>query len=289
MIIDHTIDNKPKVMVMVSAYNQENYIGEALESIIRQDVNFSIKILVQDDASSDRTADIIKDYASRYPDKIKAVLYEENQYRQGRGGFFRIWPMLEGEYIAFLDGDDYWTDANKLRSQVEFMDKNKRCAVCQTLSQYYNENNKSIIRNFPHPIRRRTHMFLEDLAHGNFLQTSAVMFRHSALPGLPDDFASLSFGDYAAFSLIACEGWIGTIRKVMVLYRVHSHNFWANQDFEDRQRKTAAVRNYIVRHIPADERPAWLYNRDGLRKPVSYRLGWAFRTFKRTLSAIAKP
>ncbi len=111
-----------KVSVIVATYNHERYILKALESIVSQKVNFEIEVLVGDDASRDGTGRIVGEYAKRHPDIIKAFIRNKNL-----GAFRNIFDLIkksDGEYIAFLEGDDYWIDENKLRKQIEFLDAN---------------------------------------------------------------------------------------------------------------------------------------------------------------------
>ena len=93
-----------------------------------QKTNFPIEILIHDDASTDGTADIIREYEAQYPDIIKPIYQTENQYSKGiNPGFEFLFPRARGKYIALCEGDDYWTDTLKLQKQVEFLEGNKEC------------------------------------------------------------------------------------------------------------------------------------------------------------------
>ena len=112
----------PKVSVIVATYNHKNYIAQTLESIVKQKCDFEFEAIVGDDASKDGTAKIVAEYAEKYPDIIKPVLRKKNL------GAFRnnadLYKRAKGEYIALLEGDDYWLPDDKLRKQVEFLDGN---------------------------------------------------------------------------------------------------------------------------------------------------------------------
>ncbi|MCM8813876.1 MAG: glycosyltransferase [Candidatus Omnitrophica bacterium] len=115
--------NTAMVSVVCLAYNHEKYIRAALDSCLMQRMDFPLEIIVHDDASTDATADIIGAYAQRYPQVIKPVYQKENQYVHGWKFLLAdVFPRCTGRYIAFCEGDDYWTDPEKLRKQVDFLE-----------------------------------------------------------------------------------------------------------------------------------------------------------------------
>ncbi len=243
---------------MLTTYNHALYIRDALDSILAQRTDHDVKILVHDDASTDGTREIVEDYAARHPGKFKCILQEENQFQQGRRIAALVWPHYDADYIAYLDGDDLWTSPDKLQVQTDFMDRHRRCMICQTLSVFVDEESGEVIEHFPSETRRETRHYFEDLAPGNFLLTSAVVHRRSALRHLPEDFNEIGFGDYAKFALIARKGWIGLIHLEMAQYRVHKKNMWYGTPFEDRLRKTQAVQKYVARHASKPFDALWV-------------------------------
>ena len=128
------------VSVCVLTYNHEDYIHQCLSSIFEQKTNFKIEILLHDDASTDGTVDIVKDFESRYPNIIKPIYQTVNQrsiYGGGMNPRFN-YPRASGKYVALLEGDDYWTDPYKLQKQVDFMEANPSLSCCGhlTMTQY---------------------------------------------------------------------------------------------------------------------------------------------------------
>ena len=123
-------------MVMVSiccvAYNQENYIRQALDSFLAQKTKFPFEIIVSDDASPDHTADIIREYELKYPEIIKPVYYSQNIYSQGINPDKANYAKASGKYIAVCEGDDYWIDEYKLQKQVDYMESHPDCTFCFT-------------------------------------------------------------------------------------------------------------------------------------------------------------
>ena len=119
------------VTIRCIAYNQEKYIRDCLEGFVMQKTNFRFEAIVHDDASTDGTAAIIKEYAEKYPDIIKPILETENQYSKGDGSLARIMDeACKGKYVAFCEGDDYWTDPQKLQKQVDFLEAHPEYSLC---------------------------------------------------------------------------------------------------------------------------------------------------------------
>ncbi len=142
--------NDIKVSIVCITYNHENYISKALDSFLMQKVNFKYEILIHDDASTDSTAQIIRGYEEKYPEIIKPVYQTQNQHSLGNPIFTGILlPKAQGEYVAFCEGDDFWTDENKLQRQVNFLDANREYTAC--VHRYITvdeENNQTDIKTF---------------------------------------------------------------------------------------------------------------------------------------------
>ena len=112
-----------KVSVMCLTYNHKNFIREALDSFVMQKTTFPFEILVHDDASTDGTDDIVREYIAKYPDLVRGVFQTENQFtKTGEYPYIHIYKLAKGEYIANCDGDDYWVDPLSLQIRVDFMD-----------------------------------------------------------------------------------------------------------------------------------------------------------------------
>ena len=109
-----------KVSVITATYNQEEYIAHAIESVLMQKVDFEYELIVGDDCSSDRTAEIVSDFASKHPNTIVPVIRKKNLGMTGN--VMDLIFKAKGEYIAFIEGDDYWLDESKLQKQVDYLD-----------------------------------------------------------------------------------------------------------------------------------------------------------------------
>jgi glycosyltransferase involved in cell wall biosynthesis len=117
--------NEIMVSVVCTTYNHEVYVVDAIEGFLMQKTTFPIEIIIHDDASTDKTADIIYSYAEKHPDRIVPILQKTNQFTTGIGVYrTHIWPKVRGKYIAMCEGDDFWIDPFKLQKQVDFLEEN---------------------------------------------------------------------------------------------------------------------------------------------------------------------
>jgi len=208
----------PKVSIACIAYKHEAYISEALDSVLAQNVDFSIEIVVGDDCSPDSTRDIILLYQNKLPDIIRL-----NEPRSNMGAGRNVEETIgrcRGEYIALLDGDDYWTSPNKLAAQVALMDAHPEFTMCvHAIAQKWDDSRSPTMILYP-PGRRPVYR-LADLTEWITPQTSSILFRRSALPGLPQWYFDAPFGDWALAVILAGKGDIGYLDEVMGTYRMH--------------------------------------------------------------------
>lgn len=139
-----------KLSIMCTAYNHEKYIRKTLEGFVSQETNFAFEAIVHDDASTDGTAAIIREYAEKYPDIIKPIYQTVNQYSQNVNiDRDIIKPRTRGEYIAYCEGDDYWTDSYKLQKQVDFLESNPEYSGTTHNSYFVDGDGKEIESIYP--------------------------------------------------------------------------------------------------------------------------------------------
>lgn len=216
------MSRKPKVSVLCLAYNQEKYIAQAIEGFLMQKTDFDFEILLHDDCSTDGTKEIIKDYAKKYPAVIKPVFQKTNQYSQGKRNFFArfLIPKAEGEYIALCEGDDFWTDSQKLQAQADFLDAHPGHALCFHPVRVFFENNEEAESVYP----AQTHGFtVAELLRHNFIQTNSVMYRRQKRYDMA---LEVTPADWYLHLYHAQFGKIGYLPKVMAAYRRHENSMW---------------------------------------------------------------
>ncbi|CAN5153492.1 hypothetical protein BH23GEM2_BH23GEM2_11780 [soil metagenome] len=223
----------PYVSVAIIAYNVEDYIAQALDSALMQKADFDYEIVVGENASTDRTREILQDYARRYPDRIRLLLRERNIGLTPN--FAATFLECNGRYIATLDGDDYWTSPEKLQKQVDFLEAHPECTVCfHNAMVVYDDGqqeahpfhmatpNPRISVRIPKPVSG-----LQELVTGNFLQTGSVMYRGGTVRTLPDWFLTMFAYDWPLHVLHAEHGQVAYIDEVLSTYRVRKGAFWS--------------------------------------------------------------
>ena len=117
------------VTVIITAYNHEKYIEQAIQGILDQKTEYEYELVIHDDASTDGTQDIIRAYEKRYPDKVKSIIEKENLFSQGKLGAVFYDSRLAGKYLAICDGDDYWTCDTKLQKQISYLEQHPECSM----------------------------------------------------------------------------------------------------------------------------------------------------------------
>lgn len=168
------------VSILCITYNQEKYIRQCLDGFMMQKTNFKFEVLIHDDASTDGTADIIREYEQKYPDIIRPIYQTENQWSKGIpvNSTFN-YPRVTGKYVAMCEGDDYWTDQYKLQKQVDFLEKHPDYSMCASncLIEYIGIN-KSPQKYIPFRVLKgRTTFTTKDLWYINFIPTNTVMYK----------------------------------------------------------------------------------------------------------------
>lgn len=138
------------VSIFCETYNHRAYVKDALEGFLMQKTNFEFEVLIHDDASTDGTQDVIREYASKYPHIIKPIYQIENQYSKGISIWSKIqYPRAEGKYIAICEGDDYWTDPLKLQKQIDFLEESPDYIMVFTnaIIHYQDDSREDIVMN----------------------------------------------------------------------------------------------------------------------------------------------
>lgn len=211
------------VLVSISCitYNHEKYIAQAIESFLMQQTDFNYEILIHDDASTDRTADIIREYESKYPNIIKPIYQNENQYSMGvKISATFNWPRAQGKYIALCEGDDYWTDPLKLQKQVDYMDKHPECSMCIHAVQVGGENGILTGRIIKPNIKTnvvKASDFL--LAGGRNFHTSSIVFQRKLITNLPKWYYEAPIEDYPLALICSHYGEVYYIDEILSTYR----------------------------------------------------------------------
>jgi glycosyltransferase involved in cell wall biosynthesis len=210
---------EPRVSVLITAYEHERYIARALDGVLEQrDVGF--ELIVGDDFSSDGTRGVIEHYARAHPERIRTVLPERNLGKGGSVLFAELLDGARGEYVAGLDGDDFWTAPDKLLRQVAHMDAHPECAMCfHDVLCHHDDGSRPDARFTGAGPERR--IGLPELLDGCQIGSCAPLFRRDAIHPLPDWYVDLPWGDAPLYVLAAAHGTIDYLPEVMGVYRIH--------------------------------------------------------------------
>lgn len=219
--------NKPLLSVCLITYNHANYIKEAIDGVLMQNVNFAWELIIADDFSTDGTREILYDYKNKYPDFIKLILQEKNV------GAYQNWVDLitypKSKYVAYFEGDDYWTDPYKLQKQVDVLESNMDYSIC-----FHNTEERVIGNSFEpsflyNSSTQKEISTIYDLAYRNFIPTCSVVYRNNLFDKFPEWFNEISIGDWPLHIMNAQFGKIYYIPHIMGVHRIHSGGVWSSQ------------------------------------------------------------
>ena len=219
---------KDEIMVSVCclAYNHEQYIRDALDGFVSQKVDFKYEVFVHDDASTDRTPEIIREYAEKYPDIIKPIFQTENQYSKGVAiSRDIIYPRTSGKYIALCEGDDYWCDEHKLQRQVDFLEAHEDYSAC-----VHNTEELDCISGGKRALydTKADHdvTFAEVIQYGSAaFQTSSILCRREYC-FVPEGMHVEHFDDYPRSAYLCLSGKVHRFKEIMSVYRLFATGSW---------------------------------------------------------------
>lgn len=243
----------PVVSICSITYNHGKFIRECLDGFLTQETTFPVEVLIHDDASTDGTADIIREYESQYPHIIKSIYQTENQYSKGaKPNIDFNFPRAKGKYIALCEGDDYWTDPNKLQRQLDFLEANEEYVLCfHAVVLLTNEG--FIEDQMPVPGETTTAL---DLCRYNYIQTCSCVFRNRLSSKFPNAMYKSPAGDYVLHLLNAQYGKIKHLDKKMAVYRMHEGGLWSSKTPIEKTLGSAEVYKALIEHFDGEIKAA---------------------------------
>lgn len=240
------MEEKCMVTILCPAYNHEKYIRQTLESFLAQKTDFKFEILVHDDASTDGTADIIREIAAKYPDVVFPTFQVENQYSKGAVIMDILLPNARGKYVALCEGDDYWSDNDKLQLQVDWLENNPEYSACVHNTVMLNcESGTETLYN-PSDSEDRDFALSDVIGGiGKVYHTSSVVTKIEYFKDMPDFFyisAQHRVGDQPRAIWYAINGKIRFMSRKMSVYR----QFSAPSSWSVRVREASYVENRLL-------------------------------------------
>lgn len=217
---------KPTVSIICVAYNHGKYIRQTLDGFLMQKTNFPVEILIHDDASTDDTANIIRSYIKNNKNTnvtFVSLLETENQYSKGTYDFINdMFASAKGAYIAYCEGDDFWTDPNKLQKQVDYMQKHPSASLCFHRVKAVSEDGSD--KGYTIPGQSETSGFtVKELIKRNFMQLNSVLYRTQKYPHMPN---TVMPQDWYLHLYHAQFGKMGFIDEIMAAYRINDGGIW---------------------------------------------------------------
>ncbi len=217
----------PTVSVVLRTYDHEPFVAQAIESVLIQRAGFPFELVIAEDCSTDGTRAIVAEYAERHPETVRPVLPERNV---GHGEIFRrALERIEGAFVAYLDGDDYWTSPAKLARQVEFLQRNRECASCfHDVGLIYDEAGSPSGAVTPRLGEGR--FSLAEILMECFVPAPAMMFRREVAEELPAWVFESAWIDWLIHIKAAERGPLGYLPEALAAYRVHRGGMFSALD-----------------------------------------------------------
>jgi glycosyltransferase involved in cell wall biosynthesis len=223
------------VSIICNTYNHENYIADAIEGFLMQKTDFHYEILIHDDASTDKTADIIREYEKRHPDLIKPIYQTENQYSRGVKVSRFSRERAIGKYIAVCEGDDYWIDPQKLQKQVDYMETNDRCTLCFHSAELVDKDKVYLDTLCPYTYDRCC--TVEDvLCRELNYPTASMMYLKEAYDNIPQHILKRMYEVTASQLFLTHSGYAYYINSCMSAYRTNVSVSWTNNVYKNKDR-----------------------------------------------------
>jgi glycosyltransferase involved in cell wall biosynthesis len=230
----------------MTTYNHERFIKQAIESVLMQSVNFEYELVIGEDCSTDRTRELVLQLQREYPARIRLVLPERNL--GVKLNFVRTLAACRGQYVALLEGDDYWTSPHKLQKQVDLMDAHPDYSSCFHTVQVVSDEEKKRTELYPRWANDRI-FSLEDILSLNLMPTCSVMFRNHLVREFPDWWYRQELVDWPLHILNAEHGRIGFINEVMAAYRIHAGGIWSARDPVYRLQEDIKMLQHVNAHL----------------------------------------
>jgi len=214
----------PKVSIAMVTYNQESYISQAIESVLAQQVDFAYEIVIGEDCSVDGTREKCRSFQEKYPDRVRLLERETNMGMTRN--FLSTIGECRGEYLAILEGDDFWIDPFKLQKQVDLLDADRKCALAFTRTEAFFEDGRP---GYEIPPPHILSYDLENLLYVNFIATCSVMYRRELVIDFPAWLPRLEMLDWPLHVLYAQHGKIGFINVMTAKYRIHPKSHYSSR------------------------------------------------------------
>jgi glycosyltransferase involved in cell wall biosynthesis len=236
---------KPKISILLITYNHEKYIAQAIEGILMQETEYEYEINVIEDCSTDKTQEVVMRYVEKYPHIVKPYFNKKNiGHKVTQKNFYRGFKTMSGEYLAILEGDDYWTSPHKLQKQVAFLEANLDFAICAHNTVKVYEDGSQAPHRFLYWGQQPDKDIQDAVRMRSFFHTTGLIYRNVFKGIPPKQFRNKWSCDIFIFIAHAQFGKIHHLDEDMAIYRAHSTGRFSTMPLTD----------------------AWMFNIEGLRR-----------------------
>lgn len=254
----------PLVSIACITYNHEQYVRQCLDGFIMQKTNFAYEIVIHDDASEDKTQDVILEYCRKYPNLFRPILQKENKYKEGKGILARfVFPECRGKYIALCEGDDYWIDPFKLQKQVNVLESDADCTLVISNGEVQNTITGLCKRINPLGNCSSGYVNIHDLLKEKYylIPTASMLFRKEYY-AMPQLFYDAPVGDKSLRMWCAINGKVYYFNDLMVLYRFNTQNSFGKRITCDKNLAKRVYQNMISFYDRFNVYTEYMYNSD---------------------------
>lgn len=243
----------PKVSVAFITFNHADFVEQALLSVLTQQTRFQVEVVIGDDCSTDGTSEIIQKVltkGSRH--SVKYLLHPHNL--GGAQNSDAVLKHCSGDYIAPLEGDDYWTDPNKLQKQADLLDAHPDASLCFHSCEVLDQSLGEIVAVTPDPSFRRSDLTADEMLYHHMIQTCTKMWRRDLFPNL-GRVEGMTQGDRAIDVLLALRGRIVFIDEAISVYRQHGGGMWTGAGQLKRDMGLYHCFRYLHGQVPSNFKP----------------------------------
>ena len=231
-------------------YNHENYLKEAIAGVLAQKTNFPIELIISNDASTDSSSSVIQDQVNSYIGEVDIRFFDHKENKGMLPNFSFALDKCDGKYIAFCEGDDYWTDPEKLQKQVEFMEGHPDYNICFHPVRVYDEEQQKLVDDLiTREVSETTDV--SELVKGNYLHTPSVLLKNNFV--LPSWVLEGYLGDWVLYMVAVQNKKIKKLEELMAVYRKHSSGIWSGNTEFGRLKKLEHTYTLVRDNVPLND------------------------------------
>lgn len=278
-----------ELTVIIMTYNQKDYIAQALESVLSQKIDVDFDILIHDDCSDDGTYEIIADYQNRYPDLIRVIKEDKRRFlKEGFNMmiFNHVVPYINSKYIAYLDGDDYWCDNNKLQKQYDYMTSNPNYSMCFHAAYQLKKDGDMSSKWF---FANEGDIDMSDVVNdqpGIRIATSSIFLTSEAFKDFSEWRKIFPVEDVPMYMTALLYGNVHRFKEPMSVYRQFSIGSWSSQNIDNKERVLSHLNGIITGIKMFDAQTKFVYHDMVVRQIESceFRISYANKDYKEIFS-----